>query len=251
MSEERIELDREALRAEIGGRWSRVEVDAALDLLDNSEGRFPGGTRRLPPDLVAAVQRQRLIAGALKASSELGYRLTNVQDIIDRAGVSRPTFYEHFSNKEDCFLCAFDLTATRLRQRMSAAADSGESCRERLRLGLEELLRFAATEPDAARTVIVEARAACAEAVLRRDAEMKRFAECIEKNVRELLPDSTSHSPIAAAGIVGGVEAVLYSRLYKGEVESLEALLPSLMYFVILPFEGHEAASEELALAIS
>jgi hypothetical protein len=51
-----------------------------------------------------------------------------------------------------------------------------------------------------------------------------------------------------AHGIVGGVESLLYSRLCKREYDQLESLLPSLMYFVVLPYEGHEAAGEEFAL---
>jgi hypothetical protein len=58
-------------------------------------------------------------------------------------------------------------------------------------------------------------------------------------------------SGIAAAGIVGGVEALLYSRLYRGETDDLESLLPPLMYFAVLPYEGHEAASDELIAVVS
>ena len=84
------------------------------------------------------MQRERLLAAMLRAASELGYREANVQDVIERAGVSRPTFYEHFANKEDCFLAAFDATAARLRDRVDAAADKGgDSLRDRLRFGLE------------------------------------------------------------------------------------------------------------------
>jgi hypothetical protein len=113
---------------------------------------------------------------------------------------------------------------------------------------LEEVLRFVVGEPDAARTLIVEARAASPEAVQRRDALLDHFSECIDAQVRDLLPDAPSYSPITAAGIVGGVEALLYSRLNKGEFEDLDSLLPSMMYFAVLPYEGHEAASEELAI---
>ena len=235
--------------AAIGDQWPPAQVDAVLELLSSSDGKFPSGVRKLPSDLVSAVQRERLIAAMLRAASELGYRETNVQDVIDRAGVSRPTFYEHFSNKEDCFLAAFDITAERLRDRIGAAAEKGgDNLRNRLRFGLETLLHFAATEPEAARTLIVEARAASADAAMRRDELLDHFAICIDTQVSELLPDAPSHSPITAAGIVGGVEALLYSRLNKGELDDLDALLPSTMYFLILPFEGHEAASEELAV---
>jgi AcrR family transcriptional regulator len=170
--------------------------------------------------------------------------------VIERAGVSRPTFYEHFANKEACFLAAFDVTATRLCDRVGVAASKGgNSLRDRLRFGLETLLHFAATEPEAARTLIVEARAASVDAVMRRDDLLDHFAGCIDAQVRELLPDAPAHSPVTAAGIVGGVEALLYSRLNKGKTDDLDSLLPSMMYFLVLPFEGHEAASEELAVA--
>jgi AcrR family transcriptional regulator len=185
----------------------------------------------------------------LKAASELGYRGTNVQDVIDRAGVSRPTFYEHFANKEDCFLAAFDTSAERLKDKMAVAFDKGgDVWRDRLRFGMEALLHFASSEPDTARTLIVEARAGSAAAVKRRIELLDDLANCLDLQARELLPFGRSFSPITATGIVGGVEALLYARLCKGEYAQLESLLPSLMYFVVLPYEGHEAAGEELAL---
>jgi len=249
---DRIQLSEEKLLAAIGDQWSQGEVDAAVQLLSNSDGKFPSGVRKLPSDLVSAVQRERLLAAMLRAASELGYREANVQDVIERAGVSRPTFYEHFANKEDCFLAAFDVTAARLRERVAgAAAKGGDNLRDRLRFGLETVLHFAATERDAARTLVVEARAASVDAVMRRDELLDHFADCVDAQVRELLPDAPSYSPVTAAGIVGGVEALLYSRLNKDEVEDFDSLLPSMMYFLVLPFEGHEAASEELAVALN
>jgi len=239
------------LRAAVGDGWPAAQVDAAAELLANSNGKFPSGARKLPSDLVSAVQRERLIAAMLKAASELGYRQATVQDVIDRAGVSRPTFYEHFANKEDCFLAAFDTTAMRLRDRIDAAAEKGgANWRDRLRFSLEELLHFVSHEPDAARALIVEARAASAEALLRRDGLLDYFAVCVDTLVRDHLPQTTNHSEITAAGVVGGIEALLYARLNKGEVDDVDALLPSLMYFAVLPYEGHEAASKELAVAL-
>ena len=156
--------------AAIGDQWPPAQVDAVLELLSSSDGKFPSGIRKLPSDLISAVQRERLIAAMLQAASELGYGEATVQHVIERAGVSRPTFYEHFTNKEDCFLAAFDATAARLRDRVAAAAGKGgDNLRDRLRFGLETLLHFASTEPEAARTLIVEARAASADAVMRRD----------------------------------------------------------------------------------
>jgi AcrR family transcriptional regulator len=246
---DRIQLSQETLLAAIGDDWPPEQVEAALELLANSSGKFPSGVRRLPSDLIRAIQRERLIVAMLNAAAELGYLETNVQDVIDRAGVSRPTFYEHFSNKEDCFLAAFDSSAERLRKKLdSAVRKGGDVWRDRVRFGLEALLRFSTREPDTARTLVVEARAASEAAVRRRGELLDEFARCLEDQARELLPGRGSQTPVTATGIIGGVESLLYSRLCRQEYDQLEALLPSLMYFVVLPYEGHEAAGEAFAV---
>ncbi len=249
MSFDRIQLSQETLLAAIGDDWPPEQVEAALDLLANSSGKFPSGVRKFPADLIRAIQRERLIVAMLNAAAELGYLETNVQDVIDRAGVSRPTFYEHFSNKEDCFLAAFDTSAERLRRKVDAAVRrGGDVWRDRVRFGLEALLRFASREPDTARTMVVEARAASAAAVKRRVELMDEFARCLENQAQELLSKGTANNAMTATGIVGGVESLLYSRLCKHEYDQLESLLPSLMYFIVLPYEGHEAAGEAFAV---
>jgi AcrR family transcriptional regulator len=246
---DRIQLTQETLLAAIGDDWPPDQVQAAVELLANSSGRFPAGVRRLPPDLIRAVQRERLIVAMLSAAADLGYLETNVQDVIDRAGVSRPTFYEHFTNKEDCFLAAFDTSAERLRKKVDVAAGrGGDVWRDRVRYSLEALVGFASREPHTARTLVVEARAASATAVRRRVELLDHFARCLQTQAQELLPEGRPRGDLTAAAIVGGVESLLYSRLCKQEYDQLESLLPSLMYFVVLPYEGHEAASEAFAV---
>jgi AcrR family transcriptional regulator len=250
MAPDRVELSQDMLLAALGDSWAPADVSAAAELLSGGEGQFPSGIRSLPADLVSAVQRERLLAAMLRATAQLGYREVSVQDVLERAGVSRPTFYEHFENKEDCFLAAFDSASARLRERLETAGEDGEDWRQRLRAALEELLRFAAEEPDAAMSLIVDARAACPPALTRRDELLDHFASCLDSKVRAEATTGPAPSAIAAAGIVGGIEALLYSRLNRGETGGIESLLPSLMYFAVLPYEGHEAASVELALAV-
>jgi AcrR family transcriptional regulator len=246
---DRIQLSQENLLAAIGDDWPPEQVQAALELLTHSSGKFPSGVRKLPSDLIRAIQRERLIVAMLNAAAELGYLETNVQDVIDRAGVSRPTFYEHFSNKEDCFLAAFDTSAERLRKKVEAATRKGDDVwRDRVRFALEAVLRFASREPDTARTMVVEARAASATAVRRRVELLDEFAQCLQSQAEELLAEGRSQTTVTASGIIGGVESLLYSRLCKQEYDQLEDLLPSLMYFVVLPYEGHEAANEAFAV---
>jgi AcrR family transcriptional regulator len=245
MLPERIILSQEKLANAVGDRWSEAELSEAIALLTRADGRFPAGVRTLPPDLVRAVQRERLLAAMIRTVTEIGYNALTVQNVLSRAGISRPTFYEQFEDKEDCFLAAFDVSAKQMREYVQAGvAEADPGWREQLRSGIAALLRFVAEEPEAARTVIVEARASSPAGLRRRDELLDRFAACIDDLVREDMDDPVS--PIAAAGVVGGIESVLYARLQKEETKDLDALLPSLMFFAVLAYAGREAAGEEL-----
>jgi AcrR family transcriptional regulator len=238
-------LSQEKLASAVGDRWSEAELSEAVALLSRADGRFPAGMRTLPPDLVRAIQRERLLAAMIKTVTEIGYNALTVQNVLARAGISRPTFYEQFEDKEDCFLAAFDTSAAQMRKRIEAAVTAAEpGWRDQLRSGIAELLRFLADEPEAARTVIVEARASSPSGLQRRDQLLDHFASCIDALVREDLDEPPS--ALAAAGVVGGIESVLYARLQKGETDEVEQLLPSLMYFAVLAYAGNEAAGEEL-----
>lgn len=48
--------------------------------------------------------RQRLLAALAESITRDGYRATTVASIVRRARTSRRTFYEHFADKEACFL---------------------------------------------------------------------------------------------------------------------------------------------------
>lgn len=238
-------LSREKLAIAVGDRWSDAELNEAVALLSRADGRFPAGVRTLPGDLVKAIQRERLLAAMIGTVTEIGYNTLTVQNVLTRAGISRPTFYEQFEDKEDCFLAAFDAAASRMRERIEAAvAESGPGWRDQLRSGIAELLRYIADEPQEARMVIVEARASSPAGLQRRDELLDRFAGCIDALVREDLDEPPS--AIAAAGVVGGIESVVYARLQKGETDALDALLPSLMYFAVLAYAGRKVAGEEL-----
>ena len=58
--------------------------------------------------MVLASQRGRMLGAMADAVASKGYAGTTVADVVAGAGVSRKTFYEHFRDKEECFLAAFD-----------------------------------------------------------------------------------------------------------------------------------------------
>ncbi len=61
------------------------------------KNRIPGGAE-------GEGVRQRLLDAALDLFSQKGYTAATVQEIVDRAGVTKPTLYYYFQNKEGIFL---------------------------------------------------------------------------------------------------------------------------------------------------
>ncbi len=90
--------------------------------------------------------------------------------------------------------------------------------------------------------LIVEARAASPRSLERRDALLDRFAGCIETTVAGELSEPTAVFGLTPTGVIGGIELMLYSRLYRDELDDLASLVPSLMYFAVLPYLGPAGA---------
>src|ERR687893_3211952 len=83
--------------------------------------RLPRGTHGLDPRVVAASQRARLLEAVGRAVAEKGYAGATIDDVVRRAGVSKKTFYEHFADKEECFLAAYEAASEELLARVREA----------------------------------------------------------------------------------------------------------------------------------
>jgi AcrR family transcriptional regulator len=203
--------------------------------------RLPRGRHGLSREEVESRQRTRILAATVDVVAELGYPETRVVDIIQRAGVSRKTFYELFDDKEDCFLAAFDVAAGALAKVTNDGyeAEPEEPWAERVCLGLANFLRIIADRPTAAKFCIVDVLAAGERALARRDAVMRQFTEYIERGRAET---TVQLPPMTALALVGGVYELLYSEILHGATANLPARLPDVLYWVVHPFLGDERA---------
>ena len=76
--------------------------------------------------MVLASQRGRMLGAMADAVATKGYAGTTVADVVAGAGVSRKTFYEHFSDKEECFLAGFDTGVDLLLEAIVGATPAGD-----------------------------------------------------------------------------------------------------------------------------
>jgi AcrR family transcriptional regulator len=89
---------------------------------------------------VSELQRGRLLSATFALTGEKGYDGVNARSVSERAGVSNRTFYEAFSDREDCFLAAFDHAVDGLELELRPAYEAEGEWGEQVRAGLVALL---------------------------------------------------------------------------------------------------------------
>lgn len=219
------------------GVYGRVMPIAA----DRVPERLPRGRHGLPRRFIVHNQRERMLLAVAEAVAEQGFATTTVADIIARARLSRRTFYEHFADKEECYLAAYDTVVEQLLAAVGQAYEQADGWTQKVHDGLETFLAYLAAEPAFARMCIVEVVAAGAEARSRRDAAMRVFVDFLEPGRAEA-PKGIEVPALASEIVVGGIYEIIYSRLQRDAANELVELLPELLRCALIPFIGHSAA---------
>jgi AcrR family transcriptional regulator len=216
--------------------------------------RLPRGTHGLDPSLVAASQRTRLLEAVGRTVADKGYAATTIEDIVRGAGVSKKTFYEHFADKLDCFLAAYEAASDELLEHVRGAqeAAAGDGATQpstslegsdpshwlaRTKAGIHAYLRWLAAEPALARVFLIEVAAAGPDALERRERLRDRYAERMrELQLANIVPDEIFHA------VVAGADDLVVRRLREGG--DLLELEPILLYLQVSLLAGPEVAAE-------
>src|SRR5215212_8952564 len=143
--------------------------------------RLPRGSHGLDRDVVEASQRTRLLEAVGRAVAERGYAAATIDDVVRRAGVSKKTLYDHFADKEDCFLAAYETASEELFERVREAHAGHDDWVERTRAGILAYLRWLAADPALARVYLVEVAAAGPQALERRERVRDRYADLMRR----------------------------------------------------------------------
>jgi AcrR family transcriptional regulator/DNA-binding MarR family transcriptional regulator len=206
---------------------------------------LPSGSNGLSRAQVRAIQRARLIAAAVDTVEELGYARMTVARVISRAGISRKTFYDIFADREDCFLAAFEHALAEASRVAIEVSESECGWREETRVALARLLVFVEQEPSLARLLIVESLLSGARVLRRRGQVLDELATLIDRG-RPVNSLGTYPPCLTAAGVVGGVLALLHARLLTERPQPFTDLFGPLMSMIVLPYLGAKAAREEV-----
>jgi AcrR family transcriptional regulator len=162
-----------------------------------------------------STQRERLIAGMIAAAHRYGYAGANVAHVIAHAGVSRPTFYEYFADKDECFLAAHrDLSRLLIWEiRRAVAATPPERA---VQAAIRALIKLCEEHPDRAVFLANEAMAAGWRGLDERDRLMEEIAQVVEQARAQAPPQAlTPDLPIHL--VFGAGRWLLAPVLRRGE----------------------------------
>ncbi|HKI65685.1 MAG TPA: TetR/AcrR family transcriptional regulator [Solirubrobacterales bacterium] len=207
--------------------------------------RPPRGRHRLPPQVVARSQRERLLEAAVRVVAEKGYGAMTIGDLTKQAGVSRTTFYELFDDKERCFLAAYDNAVEVLVRRVMAAYEAPGEWPERAAAGLAALLEVLAEEPELARLSLVDIGNAGPAAQRRYRAAVQRLTPLFEEG-RDYAPGGRGLPANTSRMAIGGVTGLIADELVAGRAERLPDLLSDVFFATLVPYIGPDAAAREV-----
>ncbi len=194
------------------------------------------------------VQRARILAATVQATCELGVAKVTVANIVERAGISRRTFYELFADCEDCVLAALEEALERACAHVLPAYEGARGAwRVRIRAGLVALLVFFDEHPHVAHLTIVESLAAGPGVLGRRQQVLERVENAVDEGRVARTASAPVVPELVAEGTVGAVASVLHARLTRSRPGGvLIELANPLMSMIVLPYLGAAAARKEL-----
>lgn len=121
---------------------------------------LPRGRHKLERDVVLASQRGRLLTAFVRLAADRGYDNVTIIDIVSLAGTSKRTFYEHFKDKNDCLLQAFDTARVIMISAIVGEAGPVEDPVDRIRVGMRAYIESLADLPDFTRLFLNESMSA-------------------------------------------------------------------------------------------
>ncbi len=176
-----------------------------------------------------AGHRERLIAAMAVSIQEKGYRDTTVADVVRIARTSRRNFYEHFEDRDACFLALFDATNEAMMDEVAAAVHPDRPLDEQVDAAVDAYIDNVAQKPALYASFVRELPGLGQAGADRGLATIERFAALLVALVesgREIQPELAVR-PLdtdTAIIIVGGLRELAVISLQRGrDVRELRA----------------------------
>lgn len=184
----------------------------------------------------------------LVAAGQHGFRQVSVKNVLELYGGHRVQFWQHFASKEECFAAACASWDDRLVAELLTAAADRPEWGERLRAAVIALFEFVDSNPEIARSLLIEAEIAGGEALAKREEAVDRLGAAIDL-AREQAAPGEQPPPLTGLFVAGGIAGYVGEQIAAGTAAAIWEGMPELMRFATAPYLGEEGAEAEFEAA--
>jgi AcrR family transcriptional regulator len=193
-------------------------------------------------------QRERLLDAMLVELGEKGFSNLSVSTVLSSVSVSEAVFEKEFGNKEACLFAAYDALTERIVDMAAAKCGNGDPWAKRACAGLRSLLEELAAKPEMANVMMRTFPGISPGAYQRYVDLLERFQPLVREG-REYSDLPQALSPRVELLSIGAAEAIIFAEVDAGRAARLPAMVPEILFSLLVPFMGPERASEEMRSA--
>ncbi|MBB5081022.1 TetR/AcrR family transcriptional regulator [Nonomuraea sp. NPDC050547] len=161
----------------------------------------PRGTR-----LPRLARRRQLLSAAQEVFVENGYHAAAMDEIADRAGVSKPVLYQHFPGKLELYLALLDLHVDDMVGRCREALASTHENKLRVQATFSAFFDFVSSQGEAFRLVFESDLRNVAPVRQRVERSLRECAEMVSAVIQEDTGCSSEEAHLLGVGLVGMAE---------------------------------------------
>jgi AcrR family transcriptional regulator len=200
------------------------------------------GNQNVSRSFVIHSQRERILDAVANLTASKGYAALGVNDIAEEAAVSLGAFYEHFADKQDAFLVAYELGHAKGLAFAERAYAAQPDWRTAVRAGIAALFQFLASEPAFAHIALVDALTATSRTAERSSAGVRAFARMLVPGLQEA-PGYRRPPVVTIEAIAAGVFELCLQYSMQSRIHELPELTSDATYIALAPFIGGEEAA--------
>jgi AcrR family transcriptional regulator len=214
---------------------------------------LPRGRHNLSPETVRESQRARILRAMVELVAEHGYADTTVPNVVAAARVSRNAFYEHFTDKTDCFIAVCDEVNRELLAGMFSFA-SEPTWVDALSKGMDHYLAYWRDRPAFSRSYLIELPMAGERATAQRERayeEWRALFGALGARARAEQPELPPLSPLVPRAIVVMVSELLAEEVRAGRIDRLPELRDDLLRMILRLLAGDAVADEHVPPSVA
>jgi AcrR family transcriptional regulator len=172
--------------------------------------------------------RSRLIAGMAKVLEQRALSELYADDVVREAGVSKRTFYQHFANKEACFLALYRENSARVLEVLKEASGAeGLTALQRIQLGSQAYLAFMQSQAALMKRLYIDILYLGTEGMKAKREVLQQFADVLlaaYEAERSHMPALPPLDPELVMAIVAGINELILFKIEDGQADRLSDL---------------------------